>query len=74
MWAASNCCQARNSGAWGGEGPWPFFENQKSALILEKKGPDIVSILRLNVTIQNVILRVSRKKNSEIFSCEAFFS
>ena len=42
--------------------------------MLEKKGPDIVSILRLNVTIQNVILRVSRKKNSEIFSCEAFFS
>ena len=46
-----------------GEASIPFFENQK--------GPDCVHSW-IKVSIQSVVLRVSRTKNSKIFPC--FFS
>ena len=46
--------------------PFPFLKFEKSALILAKKGPNSVH-LWITYAIQNVVLRVSRRKNSKIF-------
>ena len=64
--------QARNHG---GEGmsSLPCFENQKKYPDLGKKGPDFVHLL-VKFFVQNVILRVTTRKNSKMFHCGAFFS
>ena len=49
----------------GGGLPCPFFEIQKSALILEK-GPVGVH-LWIKCSVQNVVLRVSMKKNRKYY-------
>ena len=64
-------CQVRRSTRGGGL-PCPFLKIKKSALILEKKCPDCVHP-QVKFAIQNVVLRVSKRKNSKIFSCVAFF-
>ena len=57
----------------GGKPPLPFFENQKSALIFGKKGPDCIH-LWIKFFIRNAVLVVSRWKNSKLFPCGALFS
>ena len=52
--------------------PLHFFENQKSALILGKKGPDSVHFW-VKYSIQNIVVRVSRRKNSKIYPVGPFF-
>ena len=59
-------------GGWGGGFFYLFLKIKKSALIL-KKGPHSVHLL-VKFSIQNVVLRVSRRKNSKTFPCGAFFS
>ena len=56
----------------GGGLPCPFLKIKKSALILEKICPDCVYPC-VKFAIQNVILRVSKRKNSKNFPCRAFF-
>ena len=63
----------------GGALPCLFLKIAKSALILGKKGPDIV-VLWVKFSIENVVLRVSRRKTEDFwglfFSCvlnEMFF-
>ena len=55
-----------------GRSPLPFFVNKKSPLIFWEKGPDSVHQW-IKYSIQNVVLRVSRKKTPEFslpfFSC-----
>ena len=53
--------------------PSPFFENRKKCPDFWKKGPDCV-YLWVKFSIQNVVLRVSRRKNSKMFPCGASFS
>ena len=48
-----------------GSSPLPFFENQKKCPDFGKKGPDSVYLCP-KFSIQNVVLRVSRRKNSKI--------
>ena len=62
----------RGGGGEGGGPPYPFFKIKKGALILKKKCPDCVHPL-VKFAIQNVVLRVSKRKNSKIFPCGAFF-
>ena len=65
--------QARNQRGGGGGGlPCPFLKIKKSALILEKKCPDCV-YPQVKFAIQNVVLRVSKRKNFKNFPCGAFF-
>ena len=47
-----------------------FFKNKEKCPDFREKGPDM---LILKFTIQNVVLRVSRRKNSEISLCGACF-
>ena len=47
-----------------------FFKNKEKCPDFGGKGPDMPI---LKFTIQNVVLRVSRRKNSEIFLCGACF-
>ena len=59
----------------GGRGevsPALFWKSKKSALIFGKKGPVIVHLC-VEYSIQNVVLRVSRRKNSKNFPCRAHF-
>ena len=58
----------------GGRGrpPLPFFENQKECPDFGKKCPDCVHPL-VKFAIQNVALRVSKRKNSKNFPCGVFF-
>ena len=56
-----------------GRPPLPFFENRKKCSDLGKNGPDFVH-LWVKFSIRNVVLRVSKRKNSKIFPCGAFFS
>ena len=49
-----------------GRPPLPFFENQKKCPDFAKKDPDCVHP-QIRFTIQNVVLTVSKRKNSEIF-------
>ena len=53
--------------------PLLFFENQKKVPWFEKKDPDSVQFW-VKFSIRNVVLRVSRGKNSKLFSCRVFFS
>ena len=59
---------------WEKEGglPCPFLKFEKSALILAKKGPNSVHLWS-TYSIQNLILRVSKRKNSKIFLRGCFF-
>ena len=52
--------------------PYPFLKREKVVLIFEREAL-IVSIFGLN-SIQNVVLRVYRIKNSKMFPCGASFS
>ena len=65
--------QERTYGGEGGGLPYTFLEIEKSALILEKRTCNFVHPW-LESSIQNVILRVSRRKSSKIFRCRAFFT
>ena len=59
----------------GGERSLPstFFKIEKSDLILDKKGPSHVH-LWVKFSIQSLVLRLFRRKNSKMFPCGAFFS
>ena len=59
----------------GGRGrpPLAFFENRKKCPDLGKKGPDCID-LWVKFSIQNVVLRISRTKNSKMLPCGTFFS
>ena len=63
--------QARNSGESGGRPPLPFFENRRNCPDFGKKSHDCVHLL-VKFSIENIVLRVSRRKNSKIFPCGAF--
>ena len=65
------------AGAQQGEGvvwrpPLLFFENKKKCPDFSKKGPDCVHPY-VKCTIQNVVLRVCKRKNFKIFPCGVFF-
>ena len=66
--------QSRRATGGGGVGrhPLPFFENRKHWSDFGKKGPDCVH-LWVKFSIQNVVLKVSRRKKSQIFPCGSFF-
>ena len=64
--------QARNEGEEGGGLPCPFLKIEKVALILEKKDPNCVHPW-VESPIQNVVLKVSRRKSSRIFPAGPFF-
>ena len=49
-----------------------FWKSKKSALILEKKGPYCVHPW-VEYAIQNIVLRVSRRKSSKMFPWGVFF-
>ena len=50
-----------------------FLKMESALMILEKKkGPDCVH-LGVTISIQNVVLLVSRRKTSKMFSCRTFF-
>ena len=55
-----------------GRSPLFFFENQNKYLDFSKKDPDCVHP-QVKFTIQNVVFRVSRRKNFEIFPAGLFF-
>ena len=57
----------------GGRLPLPFFENKKKCRDFRKKGPDCVHPY-VKFTIQNVVLRVSKRKNFNIFPCLFFWN
>ena len=63
---------AQIGGRRGGDLPCPFLKIEKSALILEKKGPNCVHPW-VEFSIHNVVLRVSRRKSSKFFPCAAIF-
>ena len=55
-----------------GEGeasPAPFWKSRKSTLILKKSVHPWITL-----SIQNVVLRVTRRKSSQIFPYGTFFS
>ena len=56
----------------GGSLPYPFLKVPVGAFILERKAL-IVSIFWVKFYIKNVVLIVSRRKNSKLFLCEIFF-
>ena len=60
-------------GEGGGGLPCPFFENKKKCPDFRKESPDCVRPY-IKFTIQNAVLRVSKRKNFEKFPCEAFFT
>ena len=66
--------KGRVEGGWvrGGGLPCPFLKIEKSALILKKKGSNCVHPWAKS-SIQNVVLRVSRRKSSKIFPAGPFF-
>ena len=59
----------------GGRGdlPCPFLKIKKKCSDFRKKGPDCV-LPYVKFSIQNVVLRVSKRKRFKIFPCGAFFS
>ena len=60
-------------GRWGdGRPPLRFFKNKKNVLILEKKALIVYPYVKFS--IQNVVLRVSKRKNFNFFSFGVFFS
>ena len=58
-------------GGGGRRFPLPFFDNRKNCHDFGKNGPDCTHLC-VKFSIQNVVLRVSRTKNTKIFPC--FFS
>ena len=56
----------------GGGSPPPFFKNHKKSPDFGKKGPDSVHPW-VEISIQNVVLILSRRKNSKIFPMRGFF-
>ena len=62
--------QLRGRGRQDMRPPLPFLENQKICLNFGKKA--LIVWVKLN--IENVVLRVSKRKKSEIYSCVAFCS
>ena len=50
-----------------------LFENKKKCPDFRQKGPDCARAY-VKFTIQNVVLRESKRKNFEIFPCGAFFT
>ena len=57
-----------------GEASRTLFENRKKCPDFGgKKGPDCIH-LWVKITIQNIVLRISRGKNSKMFPCRASFS
>ena len=59
-------------GERGGRPPLPFFENRKKCPDFGKKSPNCV-YSRVESFIQNVVLKVSRRKSSKIFPCRFVF-
>ena len=60
-------------GIGGGKGfPCPFLRIEKKCPDFRKKGPDCVH-LYVKFTIQNVVLRVSKRKKLQIFSLRDLF-
>ena len=57
----------------GGRFPLSLLKDHKKCLDFGKIDPDSVHLL-VKFSIQNVILRVSRRKNSKFSPCGAFFS
>ena len=57
----------------GGRPPLSFFEDQKKCLDFRKKGSDCVHPY-VKFAIQNIVLRVSKRKYFKIFPCRAFIS
>ena len=60
----------------GGEGgglPCPFLKIKKKCLDFRKKGSDCVRPY-VKFAIQNIVLRVSKRKYFKIFPCRAFIS
>ena len=57
----------------GGGHPCTFLKIKKKSTDFGKKGPDCVH-LWVKFYIQNVVLRVSKKRNSKKFPCGTFFS
>ena len=49
-----------------GRSPLPFFENRKKCTDFGKRSPDCVH-LRTKFSIQNVVLRISKRKTSKSF-------
>ena len=58
---------------WGGETSFALFRNLKKYPDFEKKDPDCVHIW-VKFSIENIVSRVSRRKNPIMFPCEALFS
>ena len=67
--------QERNYGK-GGRHPPLFFENCTKCPDFYKKGPDCVHLWVdcVQLSIQNVVLRASRRKDSRVFPCGTFSS
>ena len=65
-----SCCLGNQGG--GGGLPYPFLKIEKKSRDFRKKGPNCVHPW-VESSIQNVVLRVSRRKSSKIFPCWAFF-
>ena len=63
----------RRGGRGGGRFPLSLLKDHKKCLDFGKIDPDSVHLL-VKFSIQNVILRVSRRKNSKFSPCGAFFS
>ena len=60
-------------GERGGDFPCPFLKIEKKCADFGNKGPYCLH-LRVESFIQNVVLRVSRRKSSKIFPCGTVFS
>ena len=56
----------------GGRPPLPFLQDWEKWPNITKKDPGCVHLL-FKLYIQNVVLRVSRKKNTKKFTCRVFF-
>ena len=56
----------------GGRLPWRFLKIEKNTLISGKKGPDSVH-LWVKYSIENEVLKMSRRTNSKIFPAVPFF-
>ena len=54
-----------------GRPPCPFWKIEKSALVLEKNSNCVHT--RVESSIENIVLRVSRGKSSKILPCGTFF-
>ena len=77
-------CRKWLAGAWLGGGWWEgrlertkispaVFRKSTEVSWFYKKGPDCAHPW-VKFSIQNVVLRISRRKNSKLFPCGAFFS